>query len=120
METQEAIKIIRALADGVNLATGEALKEDSLCLAPENVKALHRAVGALEYLDEREQARRLLPGNAGKTWSHEEEEQVCDELRRGLNFQQIAKTRNRTVGSIVARLVRLGKMAAKGSTAKAA
>lgn len=120
METQNAIKIVKALADGVNPATGEALMADSICLNPNNVAALHRAVGALEFLEEREQARRLLPENAGKAWSHGEDEQVCDELRRGINFQQIAKTHNRTVGSIVARLVRLGKIAAKASAAKAA
>lgn len=120
METQEAIKIVRALADGVNPATGEVLTADSIYMDPQNVKALHRAVGALELLADREQNQRLLPGNAGKTWSHDEEEQVCDELRRGINFQQIAKTHNRIVGSIVARLVRLGKIAAKASAAKAA
>ncbi|MDP9159979.1 MAG: hypothetical protein M3O09_07080 [Acidobacteriota bacterium] len=120
MDTQAAIKIVLALADGLNPATGEALAADSVCLVAENIKALHRAVGALQGLEEREQSKRLLPGNAGKTWTHAEEQQVCDELRRGINFQEIAKAHNRTVVSIVARLVRLGKIAAEASAAKAA
>ncbi len=120
METQAAIKIVRALADGLNPATGEALAGDSVYLVPENIKALHRAVGALQALEEREQSKRLLPGNAGKTWTHAEEQQVCDELRRGINFQEIAKAHNRTVVSIVARLVRLGKIVAQASATKAA
>jgi hypothetical protein len=39
-----------------------------------------------------------------------EDEQVCEELRKGIDFHQIAKTHNRTIGSIVARLVKLGKI----------
>jgi hypothetical protein len=31
MEIQEAIKVIRALADGVNPETREGLKDDSIC-----------------------------------------------------------------------------------------
>jgi hypothetical protein len=74
------------------------------------VRAFHRAVGALEYMEERERSRRTLPANAGKSWSRAEDEQVCEELRRGIDFHQIAKTHNRTVASIIARLVTLGKI----------
>jgi len=88
--------------------------------AARECEALHRALGALQGVDEREQSRRLLPGNAGKAWTHAEEQQVCDELRRGINFQEIAKAHNRTVVSIVARLMKLGKIAAQASTTKAA
>jgi hypothetical protein len=60
---------MRALADGVNPGTGDAL-------------------GA-------------------------EDQQVCEELRRGVDFHQIAKTRDRSIGSIAARLAKLGKMGPK-------
>ena len=53
---------------------------------------------------------RRQPANAGKSWSRAEDEQVCEELRRGIDFHQIAKTHNRTIGSIIARLVKLGKI----------
>jgi len=66
MEIQDALRIMRALADGVNPETGDAR-------------------GA-------------------------EDQQVCKELRRGVDFHQIAKTHNRSIGSIAARLGRLGKM----------
>jgi len=114
MEIQEALKIIKALADGVNPETGEALPGDELIYQnPQNVRALHRAAGALEFLEERERIKRLLPKNAGKPWTQQEEAEVCDELRSGTDFQQIARTHNRTVASIVARLVRLGKVSSK-------
>jgi DNA-binding NarL/FixJ family response regulator len=120
MEIVEALKIMRALADGVNPETGEVLLNDSIYQNPQNVRALHRAVGALEFAEEREKNKRLLPQNAGRSWSREEEQQVCDELRNGINFQEIARMHNRSIGSIVARLVRLGKIEARPSPEKAA
>lgn len=120
MEIQEALKIMKALADGVNPDTGEVLPGDFIYQNPQYVRALHRAVAALEFMEERERNRRLLPTNAGKPWSSQEEAQVCDELRAGTDFQQIARTHNRSVASIVARLVRLGKVSSKSSPTKAA
>jgi hypothetical protein len=81
---------------------------------------LHRAIGALEFQDERERAKRFLPGNAGKAWSNQEDAQICEELRRGMTFEQIAQIHNRTNGSIVARLVRLGKISAGPQAQKTA
>lgn len=117
MEIQEAIKVVRALADGVNPETGEVLQNDSICKNPQVVTALNRAVGALEFLEQREKARRDQPGNAGKRWTRAEEEQVCEELRQGIDFHQIARTHNRTVPSIVARLVKLGRISPKSPSA---
>jgi hypothetical protein len=105
MEIQESVRIIRALADGVNPETGEAVYQ-----YPSAVRALHQAIAALEFVEERERNKRPLPAKAGKSWSCAEDQQVCEELRRGIDFQQIAKTHNRTVGAIVARLVKLGKI----------
>jgi hypothetical protein len=61
-----------------------------------------------------------LPKNAAKAWSNQEDAQVCDELRRGMNFERIAQIHNRTNGSIVARLVRLGKISAAPQPRKTA
>jgi len=110
MDIQEALKIMRSLADGVNPGTGEVLTADSAFEYAPVIRAFHRAVGALEYLEERELSKKALPANAGKSWSRSEDEQVCEELRRGIDFHQIAKTHNRTIGSIIARLVKLGKI----------
>jgi hypothetical protein len=120
MEIQEALKIMRALSDGLNPETAEALPVDSVCRNPQCVCAMHKAVGALEYALERERFRQMLPQNAGKPWTREEEQKICDALRQGTNFQAIAKAHNRTVGSIVARLVRLGKINARPAREKAA
>jgi hypothetical protein len=120
MEIQEALAVIRKLADGMHPETGDVLDRDCLYRHPQAVRALHRAAGALEFQQERERARRFLPSNAGKPWSNQEEAEVCDEIRRGLGFTDIAKNHNRTVGSIVARLVRLGTIRAGAQSRRTA
>jgi hypothetical protein len=115
MEIQEALDVIRRLADGLHPENGEALGGDSLYQHPHAVRALNRAVQALEFQQERERTRRSLPANAGKPWSNEEDARICEELRHGTNFQEIARVHNRTAGSIVARLIRLGRISANAN-----
>ena len=114
MEIQEALDILRKLADGLDPETGKALGDASLFQRPSAVRALNRAVLALEFQQDRERARMFLPSNAGKPWSSAEDAQICDELKRGIHFEEIARIHNRTHGSIVARLIRLGKISAGG------
>ena len=108
MEIQEAIKVIRALADGVHPETGELLKDDAICRNPQAVMALNRALAALVTQQQRELKK---PASAGQYWSRAEDKQVCEELRKGMDFEEIAKTHNRSVPSIIVRLVKLGKVA---------
>lgn len=112
MEIPEALEVVRKLASGTNPETEEALPRESMYLNPQAVRALHCAIAALEFQQERERARRFLPANAGKAWTHQEDAQICEELRRGINFEGIARAHNRTVGSIIARFVHLGKISA--------
>jgi hypothetical protein len=107
MENQAALTIMRALASGMNPETGEKLEAESICRRPQIVKVLNRALGALLQLEQREQRK---PAQAGRYWSREEDAQVCAEVRRGIDFHEIAKSHNRTVPSIVARLVKLGEI----------
>lgn len=120
MEIQEALTVVRKLADGVHPETGAVLNSDCLYNHPLAVRALHRAIGALEFQEQRERTRRFLPSNAGKPWSNEEDAQICDELRRGISFERIAQIHNRTNGSIISRLVRLGKISAGAQVSKTA
>ncbi len=110
MEIQEALTIVRALAEGVSPETGEVLTADVVYQYAPVVRALHRAVGGLEILEDRERSGRTLPANGGKSWSRAEDALVCEELRRGIDLHQIARTHNRTLGSIITRLVKLGKI----------
>ena len=106
MDFDEALKIVRALANGTHPDTGEALEASSICRQPQAIKALNRAICALVEAQAREQKR---PVNAFRTWTRAEDAQVCDEVRQGKDFREIAKLHNRTVPSIVARLVSWAK-----------
>jgi len=120
MEIQEALDVIRKLADGMHPETGALLPGDCLYQHPQAVRAMHRAMGALEFQAERERAKKFLPKNAGKAWSHQEDAEICDEIRRGISFERIAQMHSRTNGSIIARLVRLGKISAGPQVRKSA
>jgi hypothetical protein len=120
MEIDEALEIVWKLANGLHIENGASLDTGSPFQHPQAVRALNRAVAALEFQHERERARHSLPANAGKPWSTPEDIQICDELRRGINFQEIARGHGRTVGSIVARLIRLGKISADAQTRRSA
>ena len=115
MEIEEALKIVRALADGVDPHTGQVCPTDAIVRNPQVVIALHRAIGAMEAQAEREKAKQAQPGNAYRWWSKAEDQQVCEELRQGLDFKEIARKHHRTVASIAARLIKLGKIAPKSS-----
>lgn len=107
MDIAEALKTIRALAEGLDPESGHMLPGDSVCRKPLSVKALNRAVGALIAEQQREKSR---AGNSGKYWTGKEDAEVCEQVRNGMDFHDIAKQHNRSVASIVARLIKLGKI----------
>lgn len=117
MEIQEAVQVMRALANGTDPETSQAVEAGSVLLKPQVVKALNRALSALVQQEER---ARNKPANAGRYWSRDEDAKICEEVRQGIDFHQIAKAHDRSVGSIVARLVKLGEIARKTTPNRAA
>ena len=109
MELVEALSILAMLADGKDPETRMTLAKDSTCRKPRVVLALHLVVKAVAtaQLDR----LRKAPKNTNKYWSRSEETMVCDELTRGMMLAEIAKAHLRSVASIVARLVKLGRIA---------
>jgi hypothetical protein len=115
LDIQQVIKVWQALLDGTNPDTGAVLPADSILHSPTVIRALARLVQSLEYCEGRNQEKqRKLPPNAGRAWTPEEDAQVCEELRKGARFAEIAKGHGRTNGAIVTRLVRLGKIPPNG------
>lgn len=108
MELQEAIATIRTLADGLHPTTREALDANEAVRQPQSVKALNRALSALLAQQDWEKRN---PANGGRAWSRAEDRQVCEEVGKGQDINDIAKAHNRTVPAIAARLVKLGKVA---------
>jgi len=109
MEIAEALEVVRRLADGLHPDTTEPLNSDSVFQLPRTVRALHRAVLALEFQQRKERPRKLTPLNTGKAWSDEEDARLALELRKGIALDEIARTHNRRMGSVVARLMRVDR-----------
>lgn len=61
MTTNEALKIVQALADGRDPTTGEQLSAEGQYQHPDVIRALHLAVRALERLEQREKREGSWP-----------------------------------------------------------
>ena len=76
MESSTALKIVSALADGIDPRTGEVLVGERVFQQPGVICALKLAVVALEQFSRREKGRKAKPANAGVAWTEEEEKQL--------------------------------------------
>ena len=114
MNIEETLNVMRALANGKDPESNQALEETNICRRPLTVKALNRAISSLVHEQQREKQK---PTNAFRAWTGTEDAQVCEEIRQGVDFHEIARRHNRTLPSIIARLVKLGKIAPKSTKA---
>ena len=110
MNLEEAIQIVSSLADGVDPHTGEIFPKDSPYQHPDTVRALYKAIMALDRWSKYEARRSRLPPNAGKAWSPDEEKELIEGFESGLSLLELAKKHSRTTGAIRARLEKLGKI----------
>ncbi|NQT20616.1 MAG: hypothetical protein HQ592_12990 [Planctomycetes bacterium] len=110
MDTTEALKLIRLLADGIDPITGEQYPESSPYQNARIVRALYSAIHALEYESGRTTQKKNLPGNAGKPWPEEEAAGLVSGFDAGTSMAELAKIHQRTSGAIQAKLVKLGKI----------
>jgi DNA-binding NarL/FixJ family response regulator len=110
MNTDKALEIIRALANGVDPYTGEEYPADSPYQSPQTVMALFMATQALERTKKADDKLRKLPDNAGKAWDDEEDRRLIKAFDSGQTTKQLAEEHQRTEGSIRSRLMKQGKM----------
>ena len=123
MNAKDAYTLLETLMDGVNPITGELLPEDHVCHEPAVLRALHKALVALQECEsntqitppETEQVsqkpeRKRAAGRerAGEAWSREEEAQLWDLWKNGATKNEIAKLLQRSSWAIHRRLERLG------------
>src|SRR5258706_10179095 len=109
MQLQNALPIVRALADGVDPHTGDVFADQSPYAEPRTRRALFSAVELMEREVEREKRRERLPANFGKPWTEQEDQALCTAFDSGLAMLEIARKHERTPGSIRLRLEKLGK-----------
>ena len=109
MDTSRALEIVRALGDGVHPFTGETFPMGSPYQHPEVVRALFKAVYALQVLRQREKRQVGVPEHAGKAWSKEEDAELLAAVDAGVTLSDLAERHKRTSAAIQARLLKLGK-----------
>ena len=115
MEQDRALSILKALADGVDPATGEQFSADSPYQHPDIIRALFWAVHTLSgpVRAQKQAAPRpesTAATNAGKPWSEEEDAHLGKAFDAGKPIEQLAEEHKRSRWAIEARLVKLGKI----------
>lgn len=109
METGNAIKIIMALANGINPRTGEGFSEKSPYRNPQTIQALLVAIEGLKQIKSAEE-RQKSPKNAGEYWKDDEDLQLISAFDAGEKVSQLAKKHQRSRGAIVSRLLMHGRV----------
>ncbi|MCC4594496.1 hypothetical protein NRY95_02210 [Xanthomonas campestris pv. phormiicola] len=120
MDTDSALKIITALAAGVDPFTGEVFPSDSALQHPDAVRALYTASLALQGSKDKRAKKSTArntdrPGNVGAPWSEAEDRQLVEQFEAGKTARELAESHERTVGAIRSRLIRLGKLPAEAA-----
>ena len=110
MEKSTAIGILAKLAEGVDPDTGEDLSRQGVFNQPDVIRALHTGLQELLASLERQRKKSSLPSQTGKAWTKEEETVLLQHFEVEMSFSDIAKQLQRTRGSIIARLEKLGKI----------
>ncbi len=107
-EAAESLRILRALAEGKHPFTGEELPEESCYQSAKVLRALLAGIEALGKAAKRKS--RILPAEAGKSWSTEEDQTLIAEFEKGTSIKDLAQKHQRTQGAIHSRLMKLGKV----------
>jgi len=115
MDKEQALKILNALANGVNPVTGEVFSPDSIYQHPDTVRALYEAIRALSGAKPERKAADM-PSNTFVRWTPEEEERLCAEFDAGRTSAELAELHGRSRAAIEARLLKLGKIDASALT----
>lgn len=118
MEREKTVEILKALADGIDPATGEQYSAGGPCQHPDTVRALYSAIRLLETRSSSTPpAAPPKPGfeNAGRPWSQEEDLRLGKEFDTGKSIDELAEAHKRSKFAIESRLAKLGKIAAPPS-----
>ena len=112
MEIDQALEIIRTLADGIDPSTGEVYQSTSPYQNPQTIRALFLAISALEREQNRLRRQRDLPTNAGRSWLEDEVRNLLKSFDEGKTIEELSVIHGRTPGAIRARLIRTGRIQA--------
>ena len=119
MERDKTLQILKALAEGIDPATGEQFPGGSSFQHPETVRALYSAIRLLESgsapvpaAQASGEPRKPGPANAGRPWSQDEDLRLGKAYDSGRSIEELADAHQRSRIAIEARLAKLGRIEA--------
>ncbi|MBI3527550.1 MAG: hypothetical protein HY067_06230 [Betaproteobacteria bacterium] len=120
METAKTLAVLKALADGIDPATGEQFPAGSAYQHPDTVRALFSAISMLGNAAPPASPKpgttgKSAPENSGRPWSEEEDGRLGKTYDSGKSIEELAGIHKRSKWAIEARLARLGKIPAPPS-----
>lgn len=118
MNTAQARRILEQLLEGVHPLTGEILPADHVCAEPEIIRALHKAIQALDQASppppQEQQAKETQKskssGSRTRTkapWTEKEDQYLREQWQAGQPVEEIAKQVKRNTRTVSCRLVYL-------------
>jgi hypothetical protein len=107
MDRDDVLRHLRAWTAFADPAGGEPLP---LAHALRHAGVHETLVAALALIEA--SAPRVRPRNAGRAWSHDDDERLGALFDAGTPTMRMAETLERTRGSVTARLVKLGRIEA--------
>lgn len=110
MNEDQALPVVRMLADGVDPITEQEFATDSPYQHPRIIRAMLIAQRVLEDHAKRQRRQQALPENAGKPWSEDEDGKLIEGFDAKRSIRELATQHQRSLLAIEARLVRLGKL----------
>ena len=110
MDANQALAVVRSLANGVDPETGEVFPPESAYQRPLVVRALYEAASALERAERFERRKAQLPAKTGVPWSEDEDRKLLAAFDAGRALQELAAAHERTMGAVRARLLKYGRI----------
>jgi hypothetical protein len=112
MDQDKALRILKALAEGIDPQSGKVFSPDSPYQQADVVRALYTAMGVLKAGPAETAKTRATPGNAGKPWTQEEDERLLRAFDSGQTLEALAQSHGRSRLGIEVRLAKFGKISA--------
>jgi hypothetical protein len=109
---EETLRVLNALAAGVNPLTGQPLPDESIYQHARILRALQSAIASFtsKTKNPKKAKREGLPPQAGKPWTAAEDALLVQGFENRISFPKLAEKHQRTRGSILSRLAKLGKI----------
>lgn len=121
MKLEKEIKVLEALANGVDPVTGEVLDDQSPYNQPEVIRSLFVILNELKNptnkaklpkkTTEEKQAENIengLPKNAGLPWAVNEKEELVEKYKSEVSIVELSEIHGRTKGAITSELKKQG------------